>query len=162
MVKNMNFYSYKKSIHIIIIFLIFIYPFNLLSVDNPDSTDHINKFLAMANKYQKNITNQNHNSYDYIKLYSEYEQFLDKELNTYYKILIKCIDKQSLDALKYSQLKWIDHRDAEFNFIESNFNKNNFGSSYIISRGEYRISFIKNRIITLIYYLRNYKEKNNQ
>ncbi|EPM7996084.1 lysozyme inhibitor LprI family protein [Vibrio vulnificus] len=58
--------------------------------------------------------------------------------------------------LQQSQRQWILYRDMEFKLIESNWTRNNFGSSYRLSQFSYKSSVIKNRVIQLYYYANNY------
>jgi GH24 family phage-related lysozyme (muramidase) len=43
-----------------------------------------------------------------------------------------------------------------FEFIGTNWRTENFGSSAVISRGAYRTTLIKDRVILLLHYLKNY------
>ena len=128
------------------------------AIDNPDaSSDYVEEFKARAQVYENIIHGQAETTQDYIKAYAEYEVFLDDELNEAYKSLLKHLDDAQKLQLKNSQRNWIGYRDAEFEFITDNWNRQSFGSSAALSRGAYRTSIIKNRILVLLSYLMNYE-----
>ena len=127
------------------------------AIDNPDAPDYIEEFKARAQVYETVIHEQAETTQDYIKAYDGYEVFLDDELNEAYKSLLKHLDNAQKLQLKQSQRNWIEYRDAEFEFITDNWNRQNFGSSAALSRGAYRTTIIKNRILVLLSYLMNYE-----
>lgn len=88
--------------------------------------------------------------------YDDYQILLDKELNKAYHILRSKLSKAQQSELKKSQMNWITFRDAEYELIQNNWTSNNFGSSAGISRGDYRSTIVKDRIIQLLHYLQNY------
>ena len=126
------------------------------AIDNPDAPDYIGKFKSNEKYYQDKINDPRNTSRDYLTAYDDYLLFLDKELNKAYSLLMAKIPEVQREDLKDSQKKWITFRDAEFEFINNNWTRNNFGSSSVISRGAYRSSIVKNRIIQLLQYASNY------
>ena len=126
------------------------------AVDNPDARDLVMEFEARAKTFEQRIHNVPHDSQSYRDAYSDYETFLDGELNSAYSKLITALGEAERSELRQSQRAWISFRDAEFAFIERNWTRENFGSSYVISRGDYRTTLIKHRVESLYYYLQNY------
>jgi len=82
--------------------------------------------------------------------------FLDKELNKAYALLISKLSSEHQKELKVSQSNWVKFRDAEFELINNNWNRSNFGSSFVVSRGDYSSTIIRNRLIQLLNYVKNY------
>lgn len=152
----MSDFLIKKVRNVSLLCFLSLYAVTASGIDNPDTPDYANKFLNQVNKYEEKIMQGNYGTQDYIHAYAEYEDFLDKELNRTYHLLMEHLDKDSQAALKNSQRKWLNYRDAEFDFIRLNWNKDSFGSSSAISRGDYRTTIIKNRVISLFHYLKNY------
>lgn len=126
------------------------------ALDNPDAPDLIGEFNSRAELSQQPINNPHNKTRDYLVAYNNYQTFLDKELNTAYKLLISKLSKERQAELKDSQRNWIKFRDAEFELIRNNWTRNNFGSSAGISRGAYRCTIIKNRVLQLLHYAINY------
>ena len=62
------------------------------------------------------------------------------------------------DRVKLSpeQGRWLQFRDAESQFIGANWTPQNFGSSSLLSRADYRATLVKQRVLTLLAYLQNY------
>jgi uncharacterized protein YecT (DUF1311 family) len=89
--------------------------------------------------------------------YYEYERFLDREQNQTYFMLMKQLTLESRKKLAQSQKRWLHFRDAEFQFIGSNWTIEIFGNSYAYSRGAYRTTIIRDSIIELLHYLKNYR-----
>ena len=48
------------------------------------------------------------------------------------------------------------YRQADFDFIAEDWTSTTFGSSSILSRGDYRSAVTRHRVTTLLQYLRNY------
>ena len=55
-----------------------------------------------------------------------------------------------------SQKRWLSFRDAEFLFVSHNWIVENFGTSSALSIGVSRIKIIRDRVIELLHYLKNY------
>ena len=154
--KVMN-YSILKKIKFYLITLVFLLYSNLaLCVDNPDSIDYLSSFLIQANKHEESILQGDRTTQGYIEAYAAYEDFLNKELSRIYRLLTSHLSGDSKAALDESQRNWNNYIDSEFHFITSNWNRVDFGSSSVISRGGYRTTLIKDRIILLLHYLQNY------
>ena len=139
----------------IILFLSF-FVTSAWAVDNPDAPDYVADFESRILPYEEYIHKEASTTFDYSKGYRELYGVLDKELNSAYKQLMSRLPKESKNKLRLSQKQWMKFRDSEFIFISNNFNKANFGSSSTISRGNYRTSIVKSRIMELLWYLKNY------
>ena len=126
------------------------------AIDNPDAPDYISDFLNRAQAYERDIQQTAHTTQSYLTAYAAYENFLDQELNTAYHQLIGRLSDEAQQALKKSQHAWLNYRDKEFDFIARNWTAEKFGSSASISRGDYRTQLIKDRVMLLLQYLRNY------
>ena len=128
---------------------------SLFAIDNPDAPDRVGEFEKRIAQYEQKINNSTTTS-EFRKHFYQLELALDKELNAAYKILINNLDDKSKEKLKRSQRQWIKYRDAEFEFIATNWTRENFGTSSALSRGSYRTSFIKDRVVRLLQYSINY------
>lgn len=126
------------------------------AIDNPDAPDYVAEFESRIQPYENYVRNKASATYEFSKGYDDLYYALDRELNAAYKNLIAKLPKDSKNKLKISQNNWIIFRDSEFSFISENFNRASFGSSSTISRGSYRASILKARIIELLWYLKNY------
>jgi len=129
---------------------------SIQAIDNPDSPDYVGEFLNRAQPYERGIQQTAHTTQQYVTAYATYEDFLDKELNAAYRQLMTHLTSESQQALKKSQLAWLHYRDQEFEFIHRNWTTEKFGSSMVISRGDYRARIIKDRVVLLLRYLGNY------
>lgn len=126
------------------------------AIDNPDAPDYVAEFLKRDQRYQSENIKTVSTTAGYIPAYAAYEVFLDEELNKAYTSLLGHLNENARQKLRNSQRKWLKYRDDEFDFIGLNWNRKDFGSSFVISRGDYRTTIIKNRIILLLSYLANY------
>ncbi len=126
------------------------------AIDNPDSVDLIAKFKEKEKSYLTTIANPANSTRATIRAYHEYKNFLDKELNKTYGLLKSKLAVKRQEELKISQRHWIKFRDAEFELINNNWSRSDFGSSFAISRGDYSSSIIRNRLMQLFHYLSNY------
>ena len=126
------------------------------AIDNPDAPDYIGDFLNRAQAYEWDIRQTAHTMQSYLTAYAAYEKFLDRELNAAYRQLTARLTDEAQFILKNSQLAWLDYRDKEFDFIAHNWTAETFGSSAVISRGDYRTRLIKDRVMLLLQYLQNY------
>lgn len=88
--------------------------------------------------------------------YAGYERFLDAELDKAYKALLLKLFGPARVKLKRSQDDWHKFRRAEFAFIARNWTAKTFGSSSVLLRGAYRTAIIRDRVTTLLHYLKNY------
>ncbi len=127
-----------------------------LAIDNPDAPDYVGEFEAREKLYLDAINNPDNTTLAYTQAYGDYLDFLDKELNSAYKLLKSNLSKERQEELKVSQRNWIQFRDAEFALIDNNWTRENFGSSAAVSRGNYRTTVVRNRVLQLLYYAVNY------
>lgn len=126
------------------------------ALDNPDAPDYVAQFNARSQVHEQAADDPKLTNPGIAAAYYNYELFLDKELNAAYQLLRSKLPKAQKEELKNSQRQWIKFRDAEFEFINHNWTRAHFGSSFILSRGGYRTSIIKNRVIRLLHYAMNY------
>lgn len=126
------------------------------AIDNPEVPDYIGEFKSREKVFIDKINNPKNTNQEYLVAYNDYLIFLDKELNTAYSSLIPKLPKDHQEELKNSQKKWLKFRDAEFEFIINNWTRDSFGSSAWISRGGYRTTIVRERVMQLLYYLLNY------
>ena len=126
------------------------------AIDNPDSPDLIAEFGSREQPYLININNPDNGSRDILLAHDSYLNFLDSELNNAYKLIKTKLPTERQQELKNSQVNWIKFREAEFELIKNNWTTQNFGSSASISRGNYRSTVIRNRVLQLLHYAKNY------
>lgn len=126
------------------------------ALDNPDAPDYVAEFESRAAPYLTRIDQDGDRTSDISADYGAYERFLDHELNTAYAKLMAKLDAGAKESLRQSQRAWLTWRDREFHFIAENWTPQNFGSSYTLSAGGYRTTLIKDRVVLLLNYLRNY------
>jgi uncharacterized protein YecT (DUF1311 family) len=126
------------------------------AIDNPDNPDIVAEFQARCEKFELRVQEQGGNTQDTRLAFSQYEKFLDQELNGAYLGLLRQTSGGAKQDLVRSQRRWLQFRDAEFLFISSNWNVDNFGTSSAVSRGAYRASIVKDRVLGLLHYLKNY------
>ncbi len=127
-----------------------------LAIDNPDAPDLIAEFEAREKPLIAAIEKPTNTTSDYAALYSNYLKFLDKELNTVYKILRTKFPEDKQKQLKAAQVSWLKYRDLEFAFIDNTWTNKDFGTSSAISRGQYKASVVRDRVIKLMYYAKNF------
>ena len=126
------------------------------AVDNPDAPSKVEDFTHRATVIEQSIVTGDYSTGDYVKAYSEYETFLDTELNKAYSALMSELEASEKEALKTSQKAWITFRDQEFEFQTQNWTQNRFGTSSRLSIAQYRCALIKARVVQLLHYLGNY------
>jgi uncharacterized protein YecT (DUF1311 family) len=126
------------------------------AIDNPDAPDFLAEFEVRAQEFEINVQKQGGNIGDTYRAYSDYENFLDHELNQAYMALMKHLSSENKKNLVDSQKQWLQFRDTEFLLIDNTWTMQNFGSSYVISRGASRIKIVRDRVITLLHYLKNF------
>ncbi len=126
------------------------------AIDNPDAPDYISELKKREEAFLKKINNPNNGSRDYLIAYDNYQIFLDKELNKAYQLIKSKLPVDRQQALLSSQRNWIKFRDTEFMFIKNTWTRQNFGSSSGISRGSYRSTLIRNRVLQLLSYAKSY------
>jgi uncharacterized protein YecT (DUF1311 family) len=146
--------SYKKIAGSVFAF-VYILTTLAYAIDNPDAPDYLGEFKSRERIYLEKINNPKNTNRAYLIAYDNYLIFLDKELNAVYRLLMSKLSEVHQGGLKNSQKKWIVFRDAEFELINNYWTRNNFGSSAVISRGAYRSSIVRNRVIQLLQYASN-------
>jgi uncharacterized protein YecT (DUF1311 family) len=140
----------------LLLLLSLIFSNNVWAIDNPDAPDYVAEFEARMAPLEAVIQEKATTTVDISEGYKALEEALDEELNTAYWKLMQELPESSKESLRSSQKQWVKFRDAEFSFLSGNFNKENFGSSYVISIGSYRTSIIEARVKELLWYLKNY------
>jgi uncharacterized protein YecT (DUF1311 family) len=126
------------------------------ALDNPDAPNTAEDFTQRATVIEQSIVTGDHSTGDYVKAYSEYETFLDTELNQAYSALMSELEASEKETLKASQKAWIKFRDQEFAFQTQNWTQSRFGTSSRLSIAQYRCALIKARVVQLLHYLNNY------
>jgi len=152
----MKSYNHNRNIHWITLLILYVFCSTAYAIDNPDSPDLVAEFQQRSKAHEKIINGPSLTNPDLISAYYEYQLFLDDELNKAYKKLRSELPKAQKNELKKSQQNWIKFRDAEFEFINNNWVRDNFGSSVYLSRGMYKSTIIQNRVLQLLYYAQNY------
>lgn len=146
----------KIALPTIVAFILLIFSNLSFAIDNPDAPDLVAEFEAREKSFTTAIQNPNNTTSNYGTSYTNYLKFLDKELNTVYKSLRTTLPKEKQQLLKESQINWLKYRDLEFAFIDSTWTNKNFGSSSAISRGQYKATVVRERVIQLMHYTRNF------
>ncbi|NOX91104.1 MAG: DUF1311 domain-containing protein [Gammaproteobacteria bacterium] len=128
----------------------------VFAIDNPDSPDFIGEFEVREQVFLKAINNPHNGSKDYLTAYDDYLKFLDDELNRAYYLVKSRLPIKRQQELKSSQRSWIKFRDEEFKLITNTWVRRDFGSSAGISRGSYRSTIVRNRVLQLLSYVKSY------
>lgn len=142
----------------IIGFLALISVSSCFAIDNPDAPDYVNNFLAEAKVYEDRIKKCSCNNDEIRSHYKEFNQFLDEKLS-HAKRLVAFFVKDNEKAKKLfqnSQHSWEVYAKNEKNFVKVNWTKEQFGTSYLLSRLGYSATIDKQRIISLYSYAKNY------
>lgn len=148
--------SYIKIAGLVVLTVVGILITLTYAIDNPDAPDYIGNFKSREKIFLDKINNPKNTNQAYLIAYNDYLIFLDKELNAAYRLLMPKMQKKQQEELKNSQRKWIKFRGTEFEFINNNWTRDNFGSSAWISRGDYRSSIVRDRVMQLLHYALNY------
>lgn len=123
------------------------------AIDNPDAPDLVAEFETR----EKPLVDSAENTNGYrasLVAYTDYLNFLDKELNAVYKTLQAKLPADKQQQLKLSQVAWLKYRDLEFALIENAWTKADFGSSSSITRGQFKANIVRDRVIQLMHYAR--------
>jgi uncharacterized protein YecT (DUF1311 family) len=126
------------------------------AIDNPDAPDLVAEFLARSATYEEMVGMSGGGGREVALAYGSYLSFLDEELNKAYRLLMSKLPRSQQQALRDSQRMWLAFRDAEVQFIVGNWTRDRFGTSAYISVGDYRSSLVKERVIQLLHYAKNY------
>lgn len=125
------------------------------ALDNPNAPNLVGVFNARCERYESTIRSRV-SSEDIARAYGIYMRFLNQQLNQTYQHLLQQVAVPVRESLMGSERNWIRYRNAEDLFIETNWTPQTFGTSSIISRGDYRAAVVKQRVVLLMQYLRNY------
>jgi len=126
------------------------------AIDNPDTPDFVGDFELREHVFLEQINNPNNGSRDYLIAYDNYQQFLDNELNSAYQLLKSKLPTERQEDLRCSQSNWLAFRDTEIEMITNTWTRENFGSSAGMSRGDYHSTLLKNRVLQLLNYAKNF------
>ena len=126
------------------------------AIDNPDAPDLIGEFVKREASYLLAIEDPKNSTSDYLVAYNDYLNFLNKELEKAAQEMTSKLPDNRRSELMAAQLNWVKYRDAEFEFIKNTWNRKSFGSSAAISRGGYRASIVRDRILQLLHYTKNF------
>ncbi len=126
------------------------------AIDNPEAPDLIGEFEKREIIYLTDIDNPQNSTRDFLVAYDNYLTFLDEELNKASEILSSKLPEARKSELIAAQKHWIKYRDAEFELIKNTWTRKEFGSSAGVSRGDYRTSIVKDRVIQLLHYVKNF------
>jgi uncharacterized protein YecT (DUF1311 family) len=125
-----------------------------LAVDNPDAPDLAAQFEARAKPLQDRIGEASGGGRNLGPTTAEYDAFLERELNRAYSALIARLAPARLINMQHAQRRWLAWRDAEIEFINSQWTLTSAGSSSTLTRSMYRSALTKQRTLELLQYLR--------
>lgn len=125
------------------------------ALDDPDAPERVAEFAQRAQSFEDALGEKAGSGAETAAL-ADYERFLEAELNQAYAMLSGKLNATPRRALLKSQRAWLRFRDAEFAFIGDHWTPARFGTSARLSRGLYRSTVTKDRILSLLNYLRNY------
>lgn len=128
------------------------------AIDNPDAPDRTAAFERRAQPLEERL-GAAANATELTQASSAYARFLDAELNQAYQELLSQVPAGARAALVQSQRAWLRYRDAEAAFIDRHWTREAFGSSSALSRADYRSTLVRQRVLTLLSYLRSYADK---
>lgn len=124
-------------------------------LDPADAPDRTAAFLARARPYEERLSRAADGSAAATDA-AAYARFLDIEMNRACRQLLGQLDPGTAQALRSSQRRWLQFRDAEARFIDANWVPRNFGSSSALARTDHRSSLVRQRVLTLLEYLCDY------
>ncbi len=137
-----------KNLMLLLILLLRLNP--SLAIDNPDTPDLVSAFEVKTKPFEEKINlKAGGASSELSGIFGEYEKFLDAELNTSYKNLLKQLQASEIEELKKAQRSWLKFKESEFLLIDKMVSKDKFGSSYQLARGNFRTKIFKDRITQL-------------
>ena len=147
---------YRRGQHALIAFALWFASVGSFAIDNPDAPDLLAQFQSRAQPFEARIGDAAGSVGKTVAAYADYERFLNFELTHSYVALQRQLNLAERAALTQSQARWLAYRDAEFRFIDRNWNVSRFGTSATLSRNGYRSAVTKERTMTLLMYLKNY------
>jgi uncharacterized protein YecT (DUF1311 family) len=124
-----------------------------LAVDNPDAPDLVAQFEARAKPLEDRISEVSGGVRGLGPMISEYDAFLDRELNRAYSALVARLAATRQQDLQQAQRRWLAWRDAETEFINSQWTLASGGSSSTLARGQFRSALTRQRVLTLLQYM---------
>jgi uncharacterized protein YecT (DUF1311 family) len=142
------------AIHLVWLSSLITYP--VFALDHPDAPNLLKAFETREQIYKRNAQNPHNTIQDKIQAYALYETFLTNELKKAYQYLLTRLDSAKKHALQQAQYHWAAYRDAELAMIQQTWTRAQFGSSFVLSRGDYRTNLIRTRIVQLLHYAKNY------
>ena len=122
------------------------------AIDNPDIPNLVAEFESRARVFEGETWGETPHS----SLKEGYQEFLLSELDRAYVRLTDKLRGEARRKFVVSQLQWEKYKESEFKFIDENWQPATFGSSYRVSRFEYRAVILKARIVVLLNYAQNY------
>lgn len=147
--------SFNRSAVKIIALVFVIFGSVAHAIDNPDAPDLVTEFETREKPLLDSAENTNGYRASLVA-YTDYLNFLDKELNAVYKNLHAKLPADEQQQLKQSQVTWLKYRDLEFALIENTWTKADFGSSSSIARGQFKANIVRDRVIQLMHYARTH------
>lgn len=138
-----------------LIYFCFLYSSLAWGLDNPDAPNYREEFEARIAPLELYVSEQAITTKEFIAGYARLERALDNELNDAYENLMDQLSDQDQETLRKSQWHWIKYKESEFLFIGNVWNQENYGTSYVISVGEFRTNLIKSRIMVLLSYMKS-------
>ena len=125
------------------------------AIDNPDSPDRVGVFERRAADFEKQLAATDGGSAA-SRAGHAYASFLDAQLNQAYGLLVSRVEGPAREALVRSQRRWLQYRDAEYEFIARHWTAERSGSSASLSVEEYRNGIVKQRVLQLLRYAAEY------
>ncbi len=123
------------------------------ALDNPDAADRGAEFIARAQPLEQRL-GEAAGGAGYAQAAAAYADFLDQELNRAYRLLLERLSGADRAALVQAQRQWLAFLAAETRFIDRRWTHDRFGTSAAIGRAGYRASLVRQRVLTLLDYLR--------
>lgn len=127
-----------------------------IAIDKPEAPNYVAEFEKRLAPLYSYVREKASSTPEYARGYAEIEKALDGELNLAYTKLLSKLGVPEQKLLYQSQKAWLKFRDVEFKLIEENWSSAKFGTSSVISRGDYKASIIKNRVVSLLWYLKTF------
>lgn len=126
------------------------------ALDSPETPDYVARFESRLQPFTDSFGQQS-GAADLAREGNNLLDFLDKEMQAAYAALLRKLEPAEKRSLQAAQKAWLNHYRREKAFIETNWTRDNFGSSYMLSRFSYLSRLKKDRIRTLLSYLKNYR-----
>ena len=104
-----------------------------LAIDNPDTPDYVNSFLAEAKVYEEKISQCD---CDYVELrerYDDFNIFLEEKLSHAKRLVGHFVKEEAKEKFLSSQAAWEVFSQKEKEFVMANWTKESFGCSGIVN-----------------------------